>query len=117
MTWGAVTALNSVQERRKQVRNFTARCNAPPKPALESFRPNLNDYEPISEDIISKDFHVVQNHHALYSSLLSSDKIRRHEVFRHRTEEEIYCIVEFGPSLTGWPKIVHGGKQSFPSIV
>lgn len=88
-----------------------AYCEAPPSapPAANSYVPDLNEYELINEASYMKDFDLLRAHHVLYSSLSGDDKVKRYEVYRHKHKEEIYCIVEFGKSVTGWPNIVHGG--------
>ncbi|KAJ1425434.1 HotDog domain-containing protein [Ochromonadaceae sp. CCMP2298] len=35
--------------------------------------------------------------------------VEAYEVYKHRTREEIYCILKVGSRLNGYPGILHGG--------
>lgn len=73
------------------------------------FAPNGDDYEPVNEQMYIQDFNVSTSKHVLYSTLLDDSRIKRYEVYKHRHNEEIFCVIDFGESLVGWPDIVHGG--------
>lgn len=86
----------------------TSRSGASVQP-VSPYVPNLEEYEAINEQTYIKDFNVSLTNHVLYSCLLDDRRIKRYEVYKHKHHEEIYCIVDFGEEVVGWPTIVHGG--------
>jgi acyl-coenzyme A thioesterase PaaI-like protein len=50
--------------------------------------------------------------HVLYSSLLGNKRIEEYHLYKHTNEEELYCILQFGDHINGWPEIVHGGVSA-----
>jgi acyl-coenzyme A thioesterase PaaI-like protein len=78
-------------------------------PTVSPYSPDLNEYVAIDEQDSKSDYHILRSKHVLYSSLIDESRIKSYKAYRHKEREEIYCIVEFGHKINGWPGIVHGG--------
>jgi hypothetical protein len=49
---------------------------------------------------------------ALHDTLNGEGMIETFQVFQHKTNNDIYCIVKFGDKVNGYPGVVHGGISS-----
>lgn len=74
---------------------------------LARFRPNLEDYEIIDWD--HERHSKFTANHALHETLYGKAKVEAYEVYKHKKNSELYCILKFGSSLNGYPGILHGG--------
>jgi acyl-coenzyme A thioesterase PaaI-like protein len=51
-----------------------------------------------------------RKHHLVASSLSSSSALGGYQrIFQDKTTGDVYSLLHFGPAVTGWPRLVHGG--------
>lgn len=80
--------------------------------AVESFRNSLSpasNFERLDVRLLESDHRQWVNNHALHETLKGDGKVEAYEVYRKKDSDEVVCLVIFGESLNGYPKIVHGG--------
>lgn len=76
---------------------------------VRKYQPDLNIYEHIDIHKYPIYKSLLKNH-AIYDTLKGANKIEIYEVYKHKTKNEIYCIIKFGNAVNGFPKVIHGGK-------
>lgn len=76
---------------------------------LKSLRPNPEEYDPFLWD--TKKNEKIVKHNALLETLHGDDLVETYEVYKHKTNQEIYVVLKFGKRLNGYPGILHGGKK------
>ena len=70
------------------------------------------NYERIDSRLQDDSHKAWLDDHVLHDTLKGPGKVEAYEVYLKRDTNEIICIVKFGKSLNGYPKIVHGGITS-----
>lgn len=89
--------------------DFFASCNPSTSTILPTY-PIGSEYERIDKKLIeSPKFDSFRKGHALHDTLAGDRMIEAYEVYKHKTAEEIMCLVKFGETLNGHRGIVHGG--------
>jgi hypothetical protein len=73
--------------------------------AVSKYRPSAEEYERIDWTTYTK----FVTDHALHDTLYGDKKVEVYEVYKHKTNSEVVCILKFGSSINGYPGIVHGG--------
>lgn len=75
---------------------------------LKSLRPNLEEYDP--EPWKTKKNEKMVKNNALLDTLYGENMVEAYEVYKHKTNQEIYVVLKFGRTLNGYPGILHGGE-------
>lgn len=77
---------------------------------VDRYQPDLSQYEHLllDDEPMLKQF---KHNHAIFDTLSGTSRIEVYEIYKHKTKQEIYCIIKFGNALNGYPKTVHGGTQ------
>jgi len=80
------------------------------KVIVDKYQPDLSQYDhlQLDDDPTLKQF---KHNHAIFDTLTGSSRIEVYEIYKHKTQQEIYCIIKFGNALNGYPKTVHGGND------
>ena len=77
---------------------------------VDRYQPDPSQYEHLllDDEPMLKTF---KHNHAIFDTLSGTSRIEVYEIYKHKTKQEIYCIIKFGNALNGYPKTVHGGTQ------
>lgn len=77
---------------------------------VDRYQPDPSQYEHLrfDDEPMLKQF---KHNHAIFDTLSGTSRIEVYEIYKHKTKQEIYCIIKFGNALNGYPKTVHGGTH------
>lgn len=70
--------------------------------------PSQYDHLRLDDEPMLKQF---KRNHAIFDTLSGTSRIEVYEIYKHKTKQEIYCIIKFGNALNGYPKTIHGGNS------